>query len=452
MIIAKRLKGKAISAWLGAPGDAIRRAVTQVKSAVKSTPRRLDVYFDISDPWSYITAQAVARLVEAYPVELAFTTVTPPATDVNPQPILRTMYSLKDAAELADYYDVEFPGKGEADAGMVRDIGAVLVRQRPAREQLACALQLAQTLWSKDKKKLVSLMGTWGSEAHGSVLPILNTAYGELRKAGHYQGAMIHFDGTWYWGIDRLPYLESALAAAFGGKSDERGARSTPEGGAEVNDRANVVTPRPEVDRGPKKLSDKPLSCEMWFSFRSPYSYLALEQIEGILAPHGVPLVLRQIYPMVARGAQLPNVKRMYIAHDAKREADRSNIPFGEICDPLGEGVENCLAIQHWANGRGAGMRFAQSAMRGIWSEARDVAEYVDLKVIVERADLPWEEAKAAISDAAALKVAHDNAADLNGIGLWGVPSFRIGDFVTWGQDRLPLLADRLRRHRLATT
>jgi 2-hydroxychromene-2-carboxylate isomerase len=441
MIIAKRLKGKAISAWLGAPGDAIRRAVTTVKSAVTSTPKRLDVYFDIADPWSYLAAQAAARLVEAYPVELSFTTVTPPATDVNPQPALRTMYSLKDATELADYYDLDFPGKREADSGMVRDIGAVLVRQRPAREQLACALDLAAALWSNDKKKLVALMGQYGSESHGAVLPILNTAYGELRKAGHYQGAMLHFGGTWYWGIDRLPYLEAALADAFG------------------TDRASVVTIRPESDRGAKLLAekteknkDKTLACEMWFSFRSPYSYIALQQIEELLAPHGIPLVLKQIYPMVARGAQLPNVKRMYIAHDAKREADRLNIPFGEICDPLGTGVDNCLAIQHWANGRGAGLAFARSAMRGIWSEARDVSEYVDLKFLVERAGLPWEEAKAALADAAGPKMAHDNAADLNGIGLWGVPSFRIGDFVTWGQDRLPLLADRLRRHRLATT
>lgn len=436
MIIAKRLKGKAISAWLGAPGDALRRAVHDVKAKVTSAPRRLDVYFDIADPWSYLTLQAVARLVEAYPVELSFTTITPPATDVNPQPALRTQHSLRDAGELAAYYDIDFPAVREADAGMVRDIGAVLVRPRPAREQLTCALELASALWSNDKKKLVALMGTWGAEAHGSVLPILNTAYGELRKAGHYQGAMIQFAGTWYWGLDRLPYLERALAEAFG------------------TDVANVVTVRPESDRGPKALT-KPgasLRCEMWFSFRSPYSYIALEQIEDLLAPFDVPLVLRQIYPMVARGAQLPNVKRMYIAHDAKREADRLNLPFGEICDPLGTGVDHCLAIQHWANARGAGLAFARSAMRGIWSEARDVGEYVDLKDIVERAGLPWDEAKAALTDPAGPKTAHDNAADLNGIGLWGVPSFRLGDFVTWGQDRLPLLVDRLRRHRLATT
>jgi 2-hydroxychromene-2-carboxylate isomerase len=244
--------------------------------------------------------------------------------------------------------------------------------------------------------------------------------------------AMISYKGEWYWGVDRLPYLEAELAADLG------------------VDVAHVVTPR--TDRGPLKLSDKPLTCELWFSFRSPYSYLALEQIETVLAPYKVPLVLRQVQPMVARGAQLPNVKRMYIVRDAKREADRLGIAFGEVCDPLGKGVDHCLAIQHWANQRGPAeaLAFARSAMRGAWSEAKDLGEYVDLKVIVERAGLPWEEAKAVLEDPAAAKQATVNAQDMAVIGLWGVPSFRCGDFVAWGQDRLPLLADRLRRHALA--
>ena len=243
--------------------------------------------------------------------------------------------------------------------------------------------------------------------------------------------AMISYKGEWYWGIDRLPYLETELAKDLG------------------VDVAHVITPRPQTDRGPLSLSTKPLTCEMWFSFRSPYSYLALEQIETVLAPYKIPLVLRQVQPLVARGAQMPNVKRMYIVRDAKREADRLGIAFGELCDPLGKGVDHCLAIQHWANKRGAkeGLAFARSAMRGAWSEARDLAEYVDLKILVERAGLPWEEARAALEAPEAVKVATQNAADMAVIGLWGVPSFRCGDYTAWGQDRLPLLADRLRRH-----
>jgi 2-hydroxychromene-2-carboxylate isomerase len=398
MIIAKRLKGKAIATWLGPAGDAARRAAWRVKQRVTSAPPRLELYFDIGDPWSYLAAQAAARLTEAYPVELAFTVVTPPASDVAPAPGLRASHAVRDAQQLAAYWDVDFPGKREADPGMVRDIGTALIRPRPPAEQLRAALELTGAMWAGDRKQLTALLGTWGTEAHGSVAPILNAAYAELRKAGHYQGAMMRYGGTWYWGVDRLGYLEEALARDLGREA------------------AGVVAPRPEAERGPQKLSDKPLSCEMWLSFRSPYSYLALEQIEAVLAPYDVPLVLRPVPPMVARGLPMPQIKQLYIVRDVKREADRLGIPFGELCDPLGAGVDNCLAIMHWALRRGPADALA----------------------------------RAALDDPEAAKAAQANAADLAVVGLWGVPAFRVGDFVAWGQDRLPLLADRLRRNALA--
>ena len=432
MIIAKRLKGKAIAAWLGSTGDAARRAVATVRERITSAPRALEFYLDITDPWSYLTAQAVARIVDAYQVELAVHVVTPPASDVDPAPTLRGKHAVRDAQQLADYWNLEFSGKREADPGIVRDVGTALIRERPAADQLRAALELLAPMWANDKKAMAPLLRKWGTESHGSVAPILNEAYYRLRKVGHYQGAMLRYKGEWYWGIDRLPYLEAELARDL------------------AMDVAPVVTPRP--DRAPAKLSDKPLTCELWFSFRSPYSYLALEQIEAALAPHQVPLVLRPVAPMVTRGLPVPSVKLMYIARDAKREADRLGIAFGELCDPLGQGTAHCVAIAHWANKRGSApaLAFARSAMRGIWSEALDVAEYVDLRHVVERAGLPWQEAKAALDDAEAVKTAQANAADMAVIALWGVPSVRCGDFVAWGQDRLPLLADRLRRHALA--
>ncbi len=432
MIIAKRLKGKAIATWLGPTGDAARRALTRARQRITSTSRRLDFYVDVADPMSYLTAQAVERLIAAYPVELAVHIVTPPASDVDPAPVFRTKHAVRDADQVAQYWNVEFGSRKEADPGMVRDAATVLIRPRPGVEQLRAYLDLAAALWTHDKKTLGPLMLKLGNESSGQVAPILNSSYAELRKAGHYQGAMLHYDDTWYWGIDRLPYLEAALAA-------DLGVTAPP-----------VVAPRPEAERGPLALSDKPLTCELWFSFRSPYSYLALERIEEVLAPYGVPLVLKPVAPMVVRGLEVPAIKRMYIVRDAKREADRLGVPFGELCDPLGPGIDHCLAIAHWAGQRGQGMAFARSAMRGIWSEALDVAEYVDLRQIVERAGLPWDEARAALGDAAAAKAAHANATELAVFSLWGVPSIRCGDFIAWGQDRLPLLADRLRRHALA--
>ncbi len=437
MIIAKRLKGKAIAAWLGPTGDAARRVLDRARQKITSTPRKLELYFDITDPWSYLAAQALSRLVQAYRVEFDVHVITPPASDVDPAPTLRPRTAVRDAQYLAEYWDIDFPGKKEPDSGVVRDVGTILVKKRPPAEQLNAALECGAALWANDKKKVVTLMGKWGTESHGEVLPILNEAYSRLREAGHYQGGMMHYGGQWYWGIDRLPYLEAALAKDLG------------------VDVAHVISPRPQTARGELKLSDKPLTCELWFSFRSPYSYLALEQIEEILAPYNIPLVLRPVAPMVTRGLAVPQVKRLYIVRDAKREADRLGINFGELCDPLGAGVDHCLAFAHWAIQPGKGAAFAKSAMRGIWSEALDVGEYVDLRVVVERAGLDWNEARAALEPARtaeAMKQATLNAADLAVIHLWGVPSLRCGDFIVWGNDRLPLLADRLRRHALAAS
>jgi hypothetical protein len=33
-------------------------------------------------------------------------------------------------------------------------------------------------------------------------------------RLGHYLGATFYFEGEWYWGIDRLHYLEERLSTA----------------------------------------------------------------------------------------------------------------------------------------------------------------------------------------------------------------------------------------------
>src|SRR3954470_25074008 len=113
MIIAKRLKGKAIATWLGPTGNAARRALGQLRQKVTKEPRRLDLYVDIADPWSYLAAQAASRLIQAYPVELAVHIVTPPASDVDPQPTLRTKHAVRDCQQLAEYWNLDFAGKKE---------------------------------------------------------------------------------------------------------------------------------------------------------------------------------------------------------------------------------------------------------------------------------------------------------------------------------------------------
>ena len=61
------------------------------------------------------------------------------------------------------------------------------------------------------------------------------------------------------------------------------------------------------------------------------------------------------------------------------------------------------------------------------------------------RAGISSAEVSAALAQLeAGAALAERNRAALLAAGVWGVPSFRVGEFVTWGQDRLPLVAHTL--------
>ena len=66
------------------------------------------------------------------------------------------------------------------------------------------------------------------------------------------------------------------------------------------------------------------------------------------------------------------------------------------------------------------------------------------LRTIVERAGLSWAEAREALKDEAWRLTAEKNREELFALGLWGVPSFRVGDTAVWGQDRLWAVRDAL--------
>jgi len=424
MTLRSRLRGAAINAYLGA--DAVRHSLADLKRRATGGARAVDFYFDLADPASYLAAQAAQRLAAAYPIELRFTLVSPPAADVDPSPTLRPAHAIRDALELAGRYELEFPGKKPLEPGGLKRGYQVLIKDRPAADQLAVALAVAKALWTNDAKQLTALMGQHGHEDSMSVPPYLATHYDRMRAAGFFTGGSFHYGGDWYLGVERVSYLEARLAA-------DTGTTAPP------------VVARRAAPAAPLTFGPGPRVLEVWFSYRSPYSYLAIAQLAPIVDEFGLALRLRPVLPLVERGAQMPSVKRMYLARDAHREAVRLGIPFGRIADPLGAAARNAIAITRVAASHGRGLAFAASAMRGIWAEARDLSDYVDLRAVVERADLDWSEARAALTDEQWQTEATAAAADLNAVGLWGVPSFRLGDYVTWGQDRLPHLLDRLR-------
>lgn len=350
------------------------------------------------DPYSLLVSQVLPRIRDKYDVEIRTLVLREPRDDVDPDRERRHRWALQDAKRLADSFGLRFPDDAQ-------------IPETATTSQLLMALRLAPDCESITEVLYEGLQNRCDTSATKSP-----DDHGRVRRLGHYTGGMIHYAGAWYWGLDRLNHLEARLA-------NEPVQRWAP------------VLGEPTVDaRAPDKL-------EVFFSFRSPYSYLALARLAR--ASTDAAIELRPVLPMVMRGLQVPRIKRLYLAFDAKREADRLGIPYGRIADPLGEGVERCIAALT-ALPEVLRLPFAALITRWIWSEGVNVSNPRAIESALAEVGADAELAKRAVQafeNAPWREVAKENRRVLlEELDLWGVPSFRAGDCAIWGHDRMEWL------------
>ena len=119
-------------------------------------------------------------------------------------------------------------------------------------------------------------------------------------------------------------------------------------------------------------------------------------------------------------------------------------MPFGKIADSLGSGAERCIAAFYYAKSEGSEREFLLAAGQAVFAEAIDVATDEGMEIVAERSGLFWPDLKEALEKEEWRAWAQANQETLTEAGLWGVPSFLIGDVAIWGQDRDWLLSRKI--------
>ena len=235
-----------------------------------------------------------------------------------------------------------------------------------AREQAAgFAEELLRGLrayWRGDAEAVGRLCrlagGTTGANA------VLDRNQALLRRLGHYDTATLYYGGEWYRGVERLQYLVERL--------DSLGLAREPGLAPRIASIRQVM--RPVLPVSPPAAAKSLPPLELFYSLRSPYSWLALERMAAIADAFGVRLQFRPILPMAMRALPVPARKLRYLAFDASREARRHGVPFGRFVDPLGAGVERLMAVWQYAVGEQREREFLRSAGLAVWSRGIDVA------------------------------------------------------------------------------
>jgi len=211
------------------------------------------------------------------------------------------------------------------------------------------------------------------------------------------------------------------------------------------------------------------LSIDLFWSFRSPYSYLATPRLRALAAEYELDVAVRPVRPLAVRDpAFFERVNPLwppYLLRDTKRIADFLGLDFGwPRPDPVVQDLANRripaeqpyihrltrLGVE--AARRGRGLAFLDEVSRVIWGgKVVSWHEGSHLADAAARAGLALGELDAAVASQTAeldaLVEANERA--LEAAGHWGVPTMVFRGEPFFGQDRVELLVWRLRQHGL---
>ena len=211
------------------------------------------------------------------------------------------------------------------------------------------------------------------------------------------------------------------------------------------------------------------LTVEVFWSFRSPYSYLAVPRLQEIAAGYDVELRVRPVYPLAVRVDGFFKEKgprwAMYVVRDAFRTAQMLGMPFappkpdpilmdmatGEVAKDQPH-IRRLTHLGQAAVERGRGLPFIREVSHLIWSgetpgwHEGDHLAKATARAGLDLAELDHTAATEADRLEAAIQASHGR---LEEVGHWGVPTMVFQDEPFFGQDRIDTLLWRLRQHGL---
>jgi len=419
------LRTQFIAVMFSEPMQSLRRSLSELRRRLTGQSHIVSVFLELDDPYSYLLSQYLPSLLEGYDIELRLYLTQACAEAYRPRPDMLTRYAERDCVQVARELGVPFLDKGRAPPVEYRRVVIDSLAQHRDSDQFGTELlECIGLYWRGDTEAIARRVS--GAETTGEGDRLLADSQKRLTRLGHYNTAMLQYGGEWYWGVDRLHYLTARL--------DALGLRSESAVQARLSSIRQVMqAPLPVA---PPSAAQDLAPLEYFFSFRSPYSYLSLARVFAIADAFGLGLRIRPVLPMVMRGMQVPKPKLMYIGNDASREARRLELPFGKFSDPLGRGVERCMAVFYYALAEKRERDFLINAGEAIWARGIDLATDKGMRKVTGRTGLFWPDVLEAMQDDSWRQEVEENRASMEESGSWGVPTLRMADFVAWGQDR----------------
>ncbi len=188
---------------------------------------------------------------------------------------------------------------------------------------------------------------------------------------------------------------------------------------------------------------------DFYFDIVSPASYLAWTQMPGIIEETGAEVVYRPFFlPGVfdKAGSASPitvPAKGKWLFKDLVRHAKKYNVPFVMNENfPLSSvyamrGLNNYRDTEHF-------IALANGMFDAMWANNQNVNDQNIMTGILTTADIDPAEYMEKLNDPANKQALVDVGDEAVARGVFGAPTFFIGDHMHWGQDRLGFVREDL--------
>ncbi len=186
---------------------------------------------------------------------------------------------------------------------------------------------------------------------------------------------------------------------------------------------------------------------DYYLSLVSPWSYLGHERLVKMAKQYDAtiriwPVDLSIIFPSTG-GIPLPKrseQRKAYRMQELRRWHDHSqvNLNFEPLHFPVSDKLAATMVVNLRKQDPHKAIHLAGACLRACWLEERDVSNAETLLAIAAENDL---DGGALLADsAAALEEITQDSVKATELGVFGAPSYRFGEQLFWGQDRLEFL------------
>ncbi len=205
--------------------------------------------------------------------------------------------------------------------------------------------------------------------------------------------------------------------------------------------------------------------ADLYWSFRSPYSYLATRRYVALTHEYDLKINLRLVYPLAIRDPNFfeknhPNWLG-YVFKDVFRLGEYLDIPIAPPNpDPIVQDIATrkiageqpyiyeLTRMGQAASRRGKGLEFANEVSQMIWGGTPNWNEEDNLTGAAMRAGLDFAELKTEADtkpEELDAEIAENQNA-LEAAGHWGVPTLVFDDEPFFGQDRIEVAVWRMKQ------